>query len=203
LGELKYIGDVVRERYVRRFLERGKGLTLDVGCGPNPRGDVNIDLENVGKFFKERLNRRIENFVVADACHLPFRGEVFSQVVVVDVLEHLERDWLCLDEIYRVLKSRGRLLLHTPNRMQTHILCNPEEPKGHKRKGYTKDELGNLFMNAKFSEIKFHNTFNVLECICWELSYLIRSKLPLDLRKLIDFELADYVPLGILAVACK
>lgn len=193
----------MRERYVRRFLERGKGLTLDVGCGPNPRGDVNVDVDNVAKFFKNQLNRKIPNFIVADACHLPFRSETFSQVVMVDVLEHLEKDWLCLDGICRVLKSGGRLLLHTPSRLQTHILCNPEEPKGHKRKGYTKDELRLLFTESGFSQVTFHNTFHVLETIAWELNYLIGHKLPLNLQNLLDFELSEFVPLGILAEVVK
>lgn len=199
LTEPRYIGDVIRGRYVRRFLQKGEGLTLDVGCGPNPRGDVNIDVENVGKFLKEHLNRSIGNFLVADACHLPFRSEAFSRVVMVDVLEHLEKDWLCLDEVCRVLKSRGRLLLHTPNRLQRHILCNPGEPKGHKRRGYTKDEMRLLLMGSRFFKVTFHETFNILETVAWELNYLIGHKLPLNLQKLLDFELSEFIHLGILA----
>jgi len=122
---------------------------------------------------------------------------------MVDVLEHLTKDWLCLEEVHRVLKSRGRLLLHTPNRLQTHILCNPEEPEAHKRKGYTKDELRLLFTESGFSEASFHETFNVLETIAWELNYLIEHRLPLRLQKLLDFELSQYTPLGILAEVRK
>lgn len=46
---------------------------------------------------------------------LPFRSNYFDLVTVFEVIEHLFDPDFVLQEIYRVLKSRGLLLISTPN----------------------------------------------------------------------------------------
>jgi len=67
-------------------------MKLDVGCGANPKGDVNVDL-----FIKTTLHRTknhvinpklIPNFVRCSANHLPFRNKVFDDSISCHVLEH-------------------------------------------------------------------------------------------------------------------
>jgi len=87
--------------------------------------------------------------------------------------------------------------------MQTHVLCNPKEPKGHKRKGYTRDELRLLFMESGFSKVTFHDTFNWAETIGWEIVYATNHNLSLDVNRLINFDISKFTQLGILAEVKK
>src|SRR5512134_2847437 len=51
---------------------------------------------------------------VADAEALPFRDKTFDDIVMVDVLHHLEAPGLFFREAQRVLRPRGRLVLVEP-----------------------------------------------------------------------------------------
>ena len=84
-----------------------KDLSLDIGCGVAPRGDVNIDIR------RREISHKIPNFLYADAVHLPFRGNTFRKVFLIEVLEHCEDPLKVLREIYRV--CYGTLCLTTPN----------------------------------------------------------------------------------------
>ena len=81
-------------------------MNLDVGCGDDPRGDVNVDLF-IGQTPHIRRPhkidaKRIPNFVRADAEHLPFREDVFETVFCCDVIEHFEEPDRCFRELWRV-----------------------------------------------------------------------------------------------------
>jgi ubiquinone/menaquinone biosynthesis C-methylase UbiE len=84
-------------------------LILDVGCGGRPTGNVNVDL------FPKPRAKHIENFVKADACHLPFRDKCFCKVQTFHVIEHVKEPFCFLKEIKRVCK--GIIFLKCPHRM--------------------------------------------------------------------------------------
>jgi SAM-dependent methyltransferase len=48
---------------------------------------------------------------------LPFGNRSFDYVVILEVIEHLEDPYFILNEINRVLKLEGKLILSTPNIM--------------------------------------------------------------------------------------
>ena len=85
---------------------------LDVGCGHNPKGDVNVDLfpestrhRSVDQALKndKSLNvKEIPNFVKADGCRLPFVNGVFSKVFSSHTIEHVEVPELFVAELLRV-----------------------------------------------------------------------------------------------------
>jgi len=56
----------------------------------------------------------IPKLIRADAAHLPFRDATFDAVVCMEVLEHLLEDFVTLQEIRRVLKKEGFLILSVP-----------------------------------------------------------------------------------------
>jgi len=65
-------------------------MKLDVGCGWNYKGDVNIDLyvnDTVHRLPKGKLEG-IPNLIVADGHKLPFRNDVFELVYCHHLLEH-------------------------------------------------------------------------------------------------------------------
>lgn len=88
--------------------------TLDVGCGAQPKGDVNIDLHvgytlqggdqrKVGIFIDPK---RIPNFIRADAQYLPFKDRSFEKVISHHVIEHVEEPFKMLSEMSRVTNCR-------------------------------------------------------------------------------------------------
>ncbi|MFA5365941.1 MAG: class I SAM-dependent methyltransferase, partial [Candidatus Bathyarchaeia archaeon] len=99
-------------------------MILDVGCGTAglAKGDVNVD------FFREGRNvqvgeqlvgemcvpKLIKNFVVADACHLPFRDGCFSLVYSSHVIEHVVDPVLMFKEMLRV--SCRKVVVRCPHR---------------------------------------------------------------------------------------
>ncbi len=92
-------------------------MILDVGCGKQARGTVNIDLypkEIEHRVRRERLNCHIiSNFVVADAQHLPFKSHSFTEVCSSHVLEHIKNPYLMIREMLRVAKQK--VLIEVPH----------------------------------------------------------------------------------------
>lgn len=52
--------------------------------------------------------------VYADGCTLPFKNDTFDCVILLEVLEHIDKPSVALSEIQRVLKGGGKLLLSVP-----------------------------------------------------------------------------------------
>lgn len=108
-------------------------VVLDVGCG---RGELirysrQMGCEAYGidysasalQLASDYWKRNIHNvasvpFLAANARYIPFRNQSIDVVFILDVVEHLH-DWelvTLMEEVYRVLKSGGRLVVHTaPN----------------------------------------------------------------------------------------
>jgi ubiquinone/menaquinone biosynthesis C-methylase UbiE len=78
--------------------------TLDVGCGAEPKGDVNIDyfINDRSQCITEYDPKKIPNFIRAVAYPLPFRDNSFEIVRASHVLEHLDSPINALREWKRV-----------------------------------------------------------------------------------------------------
>ena len=107
-----------RSRYnvITGFLEPS-GSILDVGCGSSkilesiPCG-VGVDILQ----RKLRYRRALGNdLACASLFSLPFRSKSFDQVICSQVIEHVPRDEVYLNEFHRVLKPGGILILGTPD----------------------------------------------------------------------------------------
>jgi SAM-dependent methyltransferase len=99
------------------------GLLLDVGCGGRP-------YEPLFEPYVERytgIDTPASTLSRADAAavasHLPFADCAFDTVLCTEVLEHLSTPAACIDEIARVLRPGGHLILTTPQMWHLH-----EEP---------------------------------------------------------------------------
>jgi ubiquinone/menaquinone biosynthesis C-methylase UbiE len=99
-------------------------LTLDVGCGHDYRGTVNIDLHPDATEHRSKnqqdINdvdldvKHIPNFVVADCHHLPFRDHIFDNVIARHLMEHLPNPLSLLVEMRRV--SKHHITIITPTK---------------------------------------------------------------------------------------
>ena len=81
-----------------------KGLTLEIGGGTgNMKGYL-------GKIVSTDIQYAKWLDAVADAQQLPFSDASFTNIVLFDVLHHIEVPRMFLGEVQRVLKPGGRLL---------------------------------------------------------------------------------------------
>ena len=130
---------------------------LDVGCGwealllhelePYIKKGVGID-------FKAPAIKtaKIETIQASFEKVLPFKNDQFDVVTMLAVLEHLTYPDLILQEVKRVLKPGGGLILTVPSRYAKPLLeflayqvgiVNPEEIADHKRY-FNKVDLVNI-----------------------------------------------------------
>jgi ubiquinone/menaquinone biosynthesis C-methylase UbiE len=47
---------------------------------------------------------------------MPYAGESFDAITLTDVLEHVADEQAALDEMFRILKPSGRLIITTPHK---------------------------------------------------------------------------------------
>ncbi len=93
-----------------------KDKALDIGCGigdlikfrPNTIG-VDINPYSVNYCFNQGLDARIMNIDI-----LPFDNSVFDSVIMDHLLEHIEDPTCILNEINRVLRQGGLLIIGVP-----------------------------------------------------------------------------------------
>ena len=114
---------VFRERFVRLVADRDPASILEVGCGqgwltaelakalPNAR-IVGIEIRPEAVAYARSLVPTAE-FFEGDAHRLPFGDASFDAVVSSEMLEHVARPEVALDEIVRV--GRGFSVLSVPH----------------------------------------------------------------------------------------
>jgi hypothetical protein len=88
------------------------GFTLSVACGWDTRGDVRVDLHPgaVGKNVR------------ADARILPFADQSFDNVLGLAFLHHIKDYQRAIEEIVRVTRIGGRILLLEPSLFHPHSI---------------------------------------------------------------------------------
>ena len=96
--------------HVHHFLNQISGTILDIGCGDQPYTDRLGGADYIGLDVMSE-NKVVD--VVGDATQLPFTNELFDYVVSTQVLEHLPEPTGFFNEIERVLRPRGRVLITT------------------------------------------------------------------------------------------
>jgi SAM-dependent methyltransferase len=121
----------VIEQKVKIFLPLlppAPAIILEIGCG---MGELSYGLTQKGYHCTgmdisdvrmERLRKSLNphlTFARGDATFLPFISNYFDAVISTQLFEHLHpKDALIhLDEVNRVLKTNGRYIMETPNRL--------------------------------------------------------------------------------------
>ncbi|MEY2916944.1 MAG: hypothetical protein RIS73_658 [Bacteroidota bacterium] len=106
-----------------------KGAVLDYGCGSGhlllqmvkETGTdfygLDFSTESVAATEKKLQHAtNIKQLVKIDQLPSPFADAMFNSITLIETIEHLQDDTLrqTMDEIYRVLKSKGKLFITTP-----------------------------------------------------------------------------------------
>jgi SAM-dependent methyltransferase len=87
------------------ILRAGNDFVLNIGAGGTAQRYPNC-VE-----FEHKIFRHTD--VVGDAHHLPFRDAIFDRVFAFNVFEHLADPTTAAQEIHRVLKTGGGVVIHT------------------------------------------------------------------------------------------
>lgn len=138
-------------------------MNLDVGCGWNYRGDVNVDLFLHGNIARRKAEQKryrnhkaydkqvIPNLVCADCHALPFRDGTFKTVYCSHLLEHVgvDANKTCR-ELLRV--ANGKLELSVPS-----PLCFSAHAQLH-NKVFTREAFHKMF--RKFNRNVMLKRFN-------------------------------------------
>ena len=133
LEKLRFaIDDLIRKlRYYKTINHIKDGaVVLDFGCGPNfyflkmienkIKFGYGFDKKEQAGFESEKFKIVYQNFDIDPI--LPLENNSIDQVVMLAVLEHVEKPIDVLKELYRVLKPGGEILLTTPTPFSKPIL---------------------------------------------------------------------------------
>lgn len=115
------------QRELGRLIARGAnvlhGKLLDVGCGKKPYANlIHVDAY-IGLDVPTSMHGTQQVDVIGTVLGLPFKDEVFDSILCTEVLEHVPDPVAALQEMRRVTRPGGVLLLTVPLSEQLH-----EEP---------------------------------------------------------------------------
>jgi ubiquinone/menaquinone biosynthesis C-methylase UbiE len=190
-----------RAEFIFSQIEKDKpAKILDVGCG---RGfylqtlagysfvKTLIGIEAKDEYLKKArsfLSNKKIKVQKGNVYKLPFANNSFDYVILSEVLEHLENENLALQEIYRVLKKGGGLLVSVPHHdfpflwdplnfflmkvFKTHVRADWWTIAGiwadHQRL-YTKQQLRNVLKANNFKLVKLEQ--NIFWC--WPFTHFL------------------------------
>ena len=156
--------NVIYQRHLIAYKEAAKfisGTVLEVGSGEGygimelaPKADHYIAVDKYNTEISDEL--KLENNITFIQTEVPpLKGiEVNSVdfVVTCQVIEHIEDDKMFLQEIYRVLKPGGKVILTTPN-----IIMSLTRNPWHTRE-YTPEQMGKV-LKGTFDNYELKGVF--------------------------------------------
>ena len=160
-----------------------------------------VDVDQAG--LKQAKDRGM-NALCASALELPIKDNKIDFVLCLDVIEHVEEDEKMIKEVSRVLKPGGKIILATP--MQDGVsfpflgrqrIEDINKIWGHIRKGYSLENIKELFLHSNLRVINTNKYFNVLSRFVYQFVFL--SEIPLKGKGLLYksiIKLEPYVKWG-------
>lgn len=136
----RVIADLVANFYFTYLGKYAKGKLLDLGCGHVPLYNAykNFIEDNICIDWDNSYNKNIYLDYSADLnLKLPLNDNDFDTIILSDVLEHIKNPFSLWEEMNRVLKQDGTLLMNVPFYYALH-----EEPYDYFR--YTKHSLKSM-----------------------------------------------------------
>lgn len=157
-----------------RLLNKQKmlnGNVLDYGCGTGhllnlmikePAGDyygLDFSIDSIETTRRQTNNsNRIKELLWIENLPCSFNDNQFDSISFIETIEHLQDDTLhaTLDELYRILKPGGKILITTPfdESLQKHVtfcpFCKSEFHHMQHMQSFTIERMTALFQQHKF-----------------------------------------------------
>ena len=191
-------GTAIRYFSLRNILKKEIGINdfvLDIGgfdgilsryiSKQNKAFPVVVDLDFDGLVLAKKSGLTV---VLGSATNLPFANDSIDAVMCLDLIEHLDDESALLNEVFRVLKSNGKLILTTP--CETGIVFpfvkKSESEKinyswGHKRLGYSCTQMESLLTCEGFELSFYGRYFNYFTRLIYSFLFLKFKWLPLKM----------------------
>lgn len=189
-----------RERICASFMNNKiAGKTLNIGAGEvlwienqvfkNNPDLISSDIEkkNLG------LENKAKHKMVVDATSINLPDNYLSQLIILDVLEHIKDHEKAVKEIARVLKKNGRLIVCVPNDTLLSYL-NPVRYVQHERH-YSVEDITNLLKKNGFKIEKVFAGGGIFELLALYIHFIVKyttGKKINFLNKLRDLEYRDH-----------
>ncbi len=113
----RVVSDQIAQEYERLLPKYAQGKLLDLGCGKVPLYMVYKSLveEVITLDWADSFHTNEFLDIIHDINEpLPLEGGQFDTVIMSDVLEHIKKPATVMNEIARVLKPGGRLIMNVP-----------------------------------------------------------------------------------------
>jgi SAM-dependent methyltransferase len=183
-------------KYLRKEAHNLSGRLLDFGSGRKPwKSLFHVD-DYIGVDIAESGHNHYDSEIdfYYDGHVIPFENNSFDSIFASDVFEHLFNLDEILDELYRVLKPEGQMLVTIPFAWNEH-----ETPYDFAR--YTSFGIQSIMKKHNFEIICLHKTATGFETVCQLFNtYVIENIFPKNkaLRTLLMIIITG--PLTLLAV---
>ena len=121
-----------------------KDLILDLGGGHpySSLGEYKQMFRTVDKYYCFAIDADCRPHIIGDIPTLPFKSESVENIICVSVLEHVPEPQKVVNEIHRILKPGGMILLVIPFVFPYHSI-------DHDYYRFTKDGIGHLFRHFR------------------------------------------------------
>lgn len=146
------------------------GVLVDIGCGIKPYVGFTKGLvtKHIGVDHIETLHDPSHIDIVGSAYDTTLPEASADTVLCTEVLEHLEKPQSAMNEMQRILRPGGYLILTVPLFWHLH-----EEPRDFYR--YTKHGLAHLFSTAELEIVKITPLGGFIVTFAQELCYYLEG----------------------------
>ena len=144
------------------------GVLVDIGCGEKQYAHLvkGLVTQHIGVDQAETLHAKEHIDIFASAYDTTLSDATADTVLCTAVLEHLERPEDAIQEMYRILKLGGYVILTAPLFWHLH-----EEPRDFYR--YTRYGLEYLFTRAGFQIVEIVPVSGFIVTFAQEFSYFL------------------------------
>jgi ubiquinone/menaquinone biosynthesis C-methylase UbiE len=142
---------------IKHLLKYVGGKTLDLGAGSAKYKQIIKEKASEYLAFDMLPGSNID--IVGDASNTLLPGESFDTIISTQLLEHVERPWLVIKEIRRILRKGGVCILTAPFINPYH--CDPGDYFR-----YTTSGIKSLFSNENFEIIECDSYGRLFTVLC-------------------------------------
>lgn len=114
---------------------------MNLGCGKDIRQNyLNIDFE---KFVG------VDRILNLNNLPYPFKNNQFEEIIMQDILEHLDNPFEVMKEIYRISKPEAKIYLRVPHFSSNNIAGDIQHKRGFNTETFTNPNMRKMFIVKK------------------------------------------------------